>query len=83
MKLRPALLLLCPALLAALCPPALGCSVCSGDAESPMAKGVVAGVFVMVGIVGFVLLGIVGTTCLFFVRSRRLQLLSPRGEQGS
>lgn len=61
-------------MLAALSQPAWACSVCFGDSDSPMAKGALAGVTVMVAVVGFVLMGIAGTACLFFVRSRRLQL---------
>lgn len=76
MKFRNSLLYLCIAAMAVLSEPAVGCSVCFGDSESPMAKGAVAGVIVMVAVVGFVLTGIAGTACLFFVRSRRLQLSS-------
>jgi hypothetical protein len=51
---------------------ALGCAVCFGDPESGMAKGVVAGVWVMIGFVGFVLAGFVGTGLFWLQRSRSL-----------
>ena len=51
--------------------PALACAVCYGDPESAMAKGVVAGVFTLVGVVGFVLMGIAGTGVYWLQRSRR------------
>ena len=40
---------------------AAACAVCYGDPDSPMAKGVVAGVLTLVGVIGFVLVGIAGT----------------------
>jgi hypothetical protein len=49
------------------------CAVCYGDPESPMAKGVVAGVLTMVGIIGVVLVGIAGTGVYWIQRSRRLR----------
>ena len=51
------------------------CSVCFGDPESPMAKGVVAGVLVLVGVIGMVLLGVVGTGLFWVSRSRALARL--------
>ena len=51
------------------------CSVCFGDPESPMAKGVVAGVLVLVGVIGMVLLGVVGTGLSWVSRSRALARL--------
>lgn len=51
---------------------AAACSVCFGDPNSSMAKGAVAGVYVMLCVVGAVLVGM-GGTCLFWIqRSRRL-----------
>lgn len=52
--------------------PVLGCAVCFGDPESPMARGVSAGVVVLIGVVGFVLMGIAGTGLFWIHRSRRL-----------
>jgi hypothetical protein len=49
----------------------LACAVCFGDLDSSMAKGAVAGVMVLAGIVGVVLAGITGTA-LFWVRRSRL-----------
>lgn len=57
--------------------PALACSVCFGDPDSPMSRGVVMGVMVLVGIVGFVLLGVAGTVAFWIHRSRRLAGLPP------
>ena len=37
---------------------ALACSVCYGDPNSPMTKGVEAGVLVLLGVVGTVLTGL-------------------------
>lgn len=50
--------------------PSLACSACFGDPNSSMAKGAVAGVLVMVGVVGFVLLGVAGTGLYWVHRSR-------------
>lgn len=50
------------------------CSTCFGDPQSPMAQGAVAGVWVLVGFIGFVLLGIVGTGLFWIHRGRRLQM---------
>ncbi len=55
------------------------CSVCFGDPESPMAKGVVAGVLVLVSVVGAVLLGVVGTGLFWVNRSRALDRLEDTG----
>ena len=51
------------------------CSVCFGDPESPMAKGVVAGVLVLVSVIGAVLLGVAGTGLFWVSRSRALARL--------
>ena len=52
--------------------PAVACSVCFGDPDSPMAKGAVMGVLVLGGFIGFVLLGIAGTGLFWIHRSRKL-----------
>lgn len=57
--------------------PAAACSVCFGDPDSPMSRGVVMGVVVLVGIIGFVLLGVAGTIAFWMHRSRRLAGLPP------
>ncbi len=51
---------------------ALGCAVCFGDPESGMAKGAVAGVIVMIGVVSSVLIGVAGTGLYWIQRGRRL-----------
>jgi hypothetical protein len=56
---------------------AQACSVCFGDPDSPMAKGAVAGVAIMVGFIGFVLFGIAGTACFWMVRCRRIAMSQP------
>jgi hypothetical protein len=53
--------------------PIWACAVCFSDPEAPMAHGVVAGVLVLGGIVGFVLIGILGTAMFWVHRSRRLR----------
>ncbi len=51
---------------------AWACASCFGDPESAMAKGVVAGVLVLVGVVGTVMLGVAGTSLRWMQRGRRL-----------
>jgi hypothetical protein len=72
MMLRRALLPLCAIILMALPEAAEACSVCFGDPDHPMTKGAVAGVYVMIGFVGFVLTGIISTACFWMVRTRRI-----------
>ena len=55
--------------------PALACAVCFGDPESPLTKGALMGVYVLVGVVGFVLAGIAGTGAFWIQRSRKLARL--------
>ena len=52
--------------------PVLACSVCFGDPDSPLTKGALMGVYVLVGVVGFVLLSIAATGVYWIQRSRRL-----------
>lgn len=54
---------------------AVACATCFGDPDSNMAKGVVWGVLVLFGIVGFVLAGVVGVGVFWMQRSRRLTQL--------
>jgi len=68
--LRPMLLLGVAAILLA-SQEAWACSVCAGDVESPLTKGAMAGVLVLVGVVGFVLAGMAGTGLFWIQRSRR------------
>ncbi len=51
---------------------ASACAVCFGDPNSAMAKGAVAGVAVLVGIVAGVLLMIAGIGVCWMIRGRRL-----------
>lgn len=54
--------------------PAGACSTCFGDPDSEMVKGAVMGVYVLVGVVSFVLAGIAGTGLFWIHRSRRIEL---------
>lgn len=57
---------------------ARACAACFGDPDSSMAKGAVAGVIVLLGVIGFVLVGIAGTALFWMRRSTRIQTLRPR-----
>ncbi len=50
---------------------ALACATCFGDPESPLTKGALMGVYVLVGVVGFVLAGIAATGLFWIQRSKR------------
>ena len=50
----------------------LGCSVCFGDPTSPLTKGAEAGVWVMIGIIGFVLVSIAGIAVFWTQRAKML-----------
>lgn len=63
--------IVCVAMLSA-AQPIHACAVCFGDPESDMAKGALAGVIVLAGFIGFVLMGITGTGLFFIRRSRQL-----------
>lgn len=56
---------------------AWACASCFGDPDSPLSKGTVAGVFVLVGFIGFVLFGVAGVGVFWFHRSRHLRVDSP------
>ena len=47
--------------------PALACSVCYGEPGSPMVMGIQAGVLVLLGVVGTVLMGL-GSVIIFWMR---------------
>ncbi len=51
---------------------ALACAVCFGDPSSDMAKGAVAGVMTLLGIISFVLMGVAGTGLYWVRRGRRI-----------
>ncbi len=57
------------------------CSTCYGDPDSPMVKGALMGVYVMVGVVAFVLAGIAGTGIFWIHRSRQLARVTPPQER--
>jgi len=61
--------------LALMGPDAVACATCFGNPDSNMAKGVVWGVVVLAGIVGFVLAGMAGVGVFWMQRSRRLTQL--------
>lgn len=69
---RLRVLLVCVAILAASTNAANACSVCFGDADSPMTKGAAAGVWALGGITGMILLGMAGMSLSWLQRSRRL-----------
>lgn len=48
------------------------CSVCFGDPESSMAKGAVAGVATLFGVVAFMLCSIAGVALFWVQRGRRM-----------
>jgi len=54
---------------------ATACSTCFGDPDSAMVKGAIMGVYVLVGVVGFVLVCIAGTGLYWIQRARRLTRL--------
>lgn len=62
----------CGALGSWLATPVQACSVCFGDADSPMGRGAAAGVWTLAAIAGVVLAGVAGMGLLFVHRSRRL-----------
>ena len=66
---------------------AVACAVCFGDPESAMAKGAVAGVLVLGGVVLFVLAGVAGTGLWWIRRDAILNAAPPNvehdGQRGS
>ena len=60
------------ALCLCLATPAQACSVCFGDADSPMGRGAAAGVWTLAAIAAFVLTGVAGMGLFFVYRSRHL-----------
>lgn len=50
---------------------AAACSVCLGDPQSPMVKGAVAGIIVMLVLVYGVLAGFIGFTAMRIIRRQR------------
>ena len=62
----------CVALCLCLAAPVQACSVCFGDADSPMGRGAAAGVWTLAAVAGVVLAGVGGMGLLFVYRSRQL-----------
>ena len=60
---------------------ALACAVCSGDAESPMAQGAVAGVAVLGAIVGCVLVCVASIGLTWYQRSLRVHRLENQDDR--
>ena len=50
---------------------AVGCAVCFGDPNSAMAKGAEAGILVLLGVIGTMLLSIVGVIVFWARRAKR------------
>ena len=53
--------------------PALACSVCFGDPNSQMTQGVQAGVLVLLGVIGTVLLGLASLLIFWARRAARMK----------
>jgi len=53
------------------------CAVCYGDPESPMTKAMVAGVWVLLGCIGTLLMSFGGLFFYWMQRSKRLGSLEP------
>ena len=53
--------------------PALACSVCYGDPNSAMSQGAQAGVLVLLGVIGVVLLGLASVLVFWIRRSANLE----------
>jgi hypothetical protein len=60
-------------LLLAVAPVALGCPVCFGAPDDPMVKGVNNGIWVLLGLIGFVQIGFVALFWTFWRRARALR----------
>ena len=63
-------LLLAAVLILAVAPAALGCPVCFGAPDDPMVKGVNNGIWVLLGLIGFVQIGFVALFWTFWRRAR-------------
>ncbi len=61
--------------------PVLACSVCYGDPNSAMAKGARAGVLVLLGVAGVVLMGIASLLIFWMRRAAHLKRLASADER--
>jgi len=59
------------------------CSVCYGDPESPMTKGMAAGIWVLLGCIFTLLAGFASMFLYWMSRSRRLSALELVGESAT
>jgi hypothetical protein len=75
---RPVVAFAFPALVVA-ATDAGACAVCYGNPQSPMVKGVAAGIWVMLGCIGFVLAGFAGVFLYWAYRSRHIDLYLEEG----
>lgn len=62
---------------------AVACATCFGNPDSNMSKGVVWGVIVLVGIVGFVLASVAGVGLFWLQRGRRLTQLDSSSSESA
>ena len=67
---RAALLMI---VVVALAPVAHACAVCYGPADDPMTKGVNNGIWVLLGVIGFVQIAFVALFWTFWKRARELR----------
>ena len=63
--------------------PALACSVCYGDPNSAMSQGAQAGVLVLLGVIGTVLLGLASMLVFWMRRAANLEKQGRSGEAPS
>ena len=68
--------------LAAMPCPAHACSVCFGNAQSPLVQGAAAGVIFLGIVVYAVLMGFGGLTLMCFLRARKLRRAEEAGDPG-
>ncbi len=66
--------------LAAMPLPAHACSVCFGNAQSPLVQGAAAGVIFLGVVVYAVLMGFGGLTLVCFLRARKLRRAEEAGD---
>lgn len=67
---RAVLLALLVCAMQMLAPAAMACAVCYGAPDDPMTKGVNSGIWVLLGVVGFVQIGFVAMFWSFWKRAR-------------
>jgi hypothetical protein len=60
--------------------PALACSVCTGDPSSAMNQGLQAGVLVLLGVVGAILMGFAALLLFWVRRAAQLRTETEAGE---